>query len=235
LPDTFRYVVPGTEQGNKLIRVVDHFNDLAGGVFLLLLLTLTGCGVGSNASQDTTFDPQGSNKAVVIMGLSGLRYGTLLGLTDYASVGSMTLNWTAVRGSSRAIVASRGKCALSFSAQCDQTQMVHLVLTADPGDYRLSSFLNGISRGMIQETVRLNFTGPALTIHLDPGKIVYVGDFVFDVVGKSRLAAYRRSDDEARSTLAKYPGIHGEMVYEAPLVEGRGPLAPGKEPVMATR
>ena len=119
----------------------------------------------------------------------------------------------------------------SSEERCDQTHMYHVVLSVAPGDYRLAQLGTFNAVGALQVSNTTRFKRPSFTLHLEPGEIVYIGDFVFDVVAfPAKLVRYSRDDSGAKAALRSYANVHGDIVFRAPVREGQGNLVVGDRP-----
>lgn len=217
---------------------------------LCVVVGMSGCAKTQILPKEAAFDANSaSDKAIVIAGLAASRYDTFLGMTAKGSLGDFALSWvkTSYGGQGLPVALTdrisipRNYCQPllglpsglvgSSSPECDQIHMHHLVVSVSPGDYRLAQFGMVRHLGSLNESYTTRFKGTPIIIHVGPGEIVYIGDFVFDAIAfPARLVSYGRDDADAKAALAEYKGVHGEMVFRAPVTGTRGAITPGVEP-----
>ena len=119
----------------------------------------------------------------------------------------------------------------------DYTEMQYNLVKVWPGHYLLKHIAHQNIRftNMVPYEESLLFdTNPAALyekklvpgFEIKPGEIVYIGNYILNVLGDfPELVRIESNPEEARQTLALYPGVSGEMVVRVPEIRRYGEAA----------
>ena len=209
-------------------------NGTSGGKFMKFLLGLIGLGTllligctgDGQAPKTLALTP---DKGLMIVGVAIDHYDTRFGETAWGSVETLNLGWIRWEGgkpvsttfsSSDKMILSLQSCGMmrsmssSKSGECDLRKMQYYVIQADPGTYGLGGFIRFM--GNIRNITEIKNHDQIMT-NIEPGKVVYIGDFTIDAVDDPiRVVNYGRNDEGARQALSGYPNVRGGIVYEKP-------------------
>ena len=195
--------------------------------------------VGAKASSEIEFGPDSENAIVIV----GVRSVSELILEDWLSDRRQRWNATWARFEPDAVKfvdpleeirTERYGCGLSndyrnpFGCYDDQRVNQYFVMVAEPGHYALRQVQHVFAEATIfaGEGESLLFeqsladgikSGEVPWFQANPGEIVYIGDYVFDVAEHPvSLLRIERSDEVIDSYRARIPGMKGTIHYRGP-------------------
>lgn len=184
---------------------------------LLIILFVSACAANYEAPSNAQVSKTGDAPGYIIIGLATQSYQRNL----EPLVGSIEM--VIARRQGGTVIATRNGCGnvLGYygSRPCDLTKLELHILMVAPGDWLPINVVEKLHTRRSRRTLEglLPFHR---SVHVDPGEIVYIGDFIYASdydVEEVKLVRHVRNDAAAIQALAGYPGLkNAPVIYRDP-------------------